>query len=121
MRHQINTHQIHKAKHACLGNTCRSAHDGICRFDRNPCFNGLVNPASQPEHAEAIGDKAGSIVTRHNALAQFHIAEIADILDRVSARFIACDKLQKAHIARRIEEMRNQKVFGKFIALIFHQ
>ena len=121
MRHQIDAHQIHKAKHACLWDTCRSAHDGICRFDRNSCFNSLVNPASQPEHAEAVGNKAGGIVTRHYTLTQFHVTEMTDIFDRVSACVITCDQFQKSHVARRVKEVRDQKVFGKFIALILHQ
>ena len=62
------------------------------------------------EAADAIGDEVGRILARHHAFAEVQIAECRDPVQDVAARFRPGDHFGQVQVARRIEEVRAQKM-----------
>ncbi len=71
------------------------------------------------EAAEAVGDKVRRILARHHALAQMQVAEFGDPMEDLGRGLRAGNHFHQVQIARRIEEVRAQKMLAKFGAEAF--
>ena len=73
----------------------------------------LVDRGRHPVVADAVGDEAGRVAADHHALAEPAVGEVADGRQGPGPRARAGHKLQKAHGARGVEEVRDEEVLGE--------
>ena len=78
-------------------------HRVIALFGEQPHFR-------PEEAADAIADKVGRILARHHAFAEVQIAERRHPIEDFTARLRPRDHLRQVQVARRIEEVRAQKM-----------
>ena len=103
--HQVDPDQVIEAEHARLRNAHGAAHQRIGLLDCQLVAHGLVDPGLQREHADPVAEEARRIGTAHHAFAKDPVVEIGQPVDHRLVCIGAADKLQKAHIAHRIEIM----------------
>ena len=116
LRPEIDTDQIHQPKHAGLRNTHGRANDRVGFLDRQPLVDGFDQCQLQPVDSQPVGDEAGAVLTAHDTFAKRHVGEAGDRGDRFRRGLRPGNDFQQAHIAWRIEEMRNQEVAPERLA-----
>ena len=121
VRHQVEADEVDEAENAGLRDAERPAHHGIRLFDRQLGIHRVQHRHLQPVDAEPVGDEAGAVVAGDDALAHRDIGEGGDFFDHRRVGLRPGDDLQQPHVARRVEEMGNQKVFGKSLRTPFDQ
>ena len=95
-------------EHARLGHAHRPAPDRVRLLDGEPLVHRGVHRHLQPVGADPVGDETGRIVRADHRLAQHPVAEITDLGGdhRIGRR--SGDELEQPHVARRIEEVRDE-------------
>ncbi len=110
MRHQVDANEILKAEDAGFGNSERARSDGVGFVTGKAKVERFDHGVLHPIDADAIADEARRIFRDHNALAEAHVTEVAHHRQRILARFRSAHDLKQAHIARRVEEVRDHEV-----------
>ena len=90
-------------------------------LDRDAAFKGLDHRRLNPKGADAVGDEPGCVLAVNDTLAELMVGEFADDRDRLVPGFLAANNLQKTHVARRVEEMRDKKIALETLVHAVHQ
>ena len=109
VRQNIDAHQIGKAK----GSGARPADGGagqrVDLFDRESLLQHQVPGVEHDRNADAIGDEVGRVVRRDHLLAERAVGKGGECGDQRGIGLRRRDHFDKAHIARRIEEVRAEE------------
>ncbi len=121
VRHQIDAHQIHQTEHAGLRDPQRPARHRVGLLHGQSLRHGFEHRALQPVDADSVADEARCVFALHHALAQRPIAELPHLARGITAGCRARHQLQQAHVARRIEKVRDEKIAPETIRHFFEQ
>ena len=121
MRHQVDADEVEQPEDAGLRHADRRAHGGVGFLHRQPHGEGMVDRGLHPLPADAVGDEAGPIMAVDHGLAEHPVSKGADFGRCLRARRRAAHDLQQPHVARRVEEMGDQEIWGQRRALALQQ
>ena len=107
--------QIEQPEDAGLGRADRTAHDRVRFLDGEAEIERRRDSRLHPIDADAVGDEAGRVLGVDDRLAQHDVAEGGDLLDRLGTRLRSADHFEQAHVARRIEEMRDAEILREAV------
>ena len=110
MRHEVEADEVDQSEDAGLGNAHRPSHDGIGLLDREAAVHRFQHAELQPVDAEAVGDEARAVLAGDNGFTQNDIAEPDDARQDGRVGLGARDDFEQPHVARRIEEMRDEEI-----------
>ncbi len=109
----VQAHQVDQAEHAGARQADRLAGDGVGLLDRQAQLQRRAHPGQHGQHADTVADERRRVAGIDHFLAQLHGAELAQRFGRLWPGGRSGHQLQQAHVARRVEEMRDQKIGRK--------
>ena len=110
MHVEADADQVHEPEDRRLRDPERPPHDCVRFLDAQSSINGLRDRAREPEAPQAIGDEGRCVLAAHDGLAESHVGEPGEGLDRVGPRVGAARELEQPHRPGRVEEVRDSEV-----------
>ena len=110
MRHQVQPDEIQQAEDARPGHAHGPPGHGIGFLDREAQLRGVVHRRLHPQRADAVGDEARRVLRHYHRLAEAPVGGLADGGEHARIGPRAGHHLQQPHVARRVEEMRDQEM-----------
>ena len=110
VRHEIEPHQVDEAEHTGFRDPHGLADDRIRLLDSQALLDGLDHPDLQPVDPEPIGDETRAVLAAHDALAENAVRKAGHSFCQMRIAVRARHDFQQTHVARRIEEVRDEKV-----------
>ena len=111
--HQVNPDQVIEPENPCFWDAHGPSHQRVRLFNAKAASHGFVDPDLKRENADPVAEEPRCVRTANDTLTENAVIEIGEPVDHVVARIGAANKLQKAHVAHRIEIVGNRKALAK--------
>jgi hypothetical protein len=110
IEHEIEPDQVIEPEDAGLGNAHGPSDDGVGLLDRQAVVQRLDHRDLQRIATDAVGQKTRCIAAGYDALAEAQVAELTQARGHLGPGLRAGHQLQEAHVAHRVEEMRDTEI-----------
>ena len=110
----VEPDDVEEAIAGALGKADQRAGEGVHFLDGEIVFDGQALDRGAEESADSVADEVRRVFAGNDAFAEMAVAEIGDERNDIRTGCRAGNDFDQMEVARRIEEMRTEKVLAEF-------